>query len=145
MLAHPDPLEGSNFVVDLGAGDDTSIARVDLPVAMLDEVAYRSGNDTTVEPRRQPGLASYSHLVLHRGLSANLDLWNWWKQARSGDPAVDRDVRVRLFDATRQPVLTWRFRNAFPVVYRLSPLEAASSDAVIETIELAFDSMDTEL
>jgi phage tail-like protein len=58
---------------------------------------------------------------------------------------VDRDVRVRLFDATRQPVLTWRFRNAFPVVYRLSPLEAASSDAVIETIELAFDSMDTEL
>jgi hypothetical protein len=41
---------------------------------MLDEVAYRSGNDKTVEPRRQPGLASYSHLVLHRGLSANLDL-----------------------------------------------------------------------
>jgi phage tail-like protein len=145
MLAQPDPLEGSNFVVDLGAGNDTSITRVDLPVAMVDEIAFRSGNDKTAEPRRQPGLASYSHLVLHRGLTANLDLWNWWEQARNGDPAVDRDVRVRLFDAARQPVLTWLFRNAFPAVYRVSPLDATSSQAVTETIELAFDSMDLEV
>jgi phage tail-like protein len=140
----PSPFEGSNFIVDLGAGDDTSIARVDFPVALLDEVAYRSGNDKTAEPRKQPGLASYSHLVLHRGLTTNLDLWNWWELAREGDPTVDRDVRVRLLDAGRQPVLAWRFRNAFPAVYRLSPLDAASNDIVVETVELAFDSMDTE-
>jgi phage tail-like protein len=140
----PSPFEGSNFIVDLGAGDDTSIARVDFPVALLDEVAYRSGNDKTAEPRKQPGLASYSHLVLHRGLTTNLDLWNWWELAREGDPTVDRDVRVRLLDASRQPVLAWRFRNAFPALYRLSSLDAASSDIVVETVELAFDSMDTE-
>jgi phage tail-like protein len=139
----PDPFEGSNFVVDLGAGDDTSISRVDFPVAILDEVAYRSGNDKTAESRKQPGLASYSHLVLHRGLTTNPDRWNWWEQARNGDPAVDREVRVKLLDASHQAVLTWRFRNAFPAVYRLGPLDAASSDIVIETVELAFDSMDT--
>jgi phage tail-like protein len=144
MAAHPDPFEGSNFVVDLGAGDDTSISRVDFPVAVLDEVAYRSGNDKAAEPRKQPGLASYSHLVLHRGLTTNLDLWSWWEQARSGDPTVDRDVRVKLLDSTHQRVLTWQFRHAFPAVYRLSPLDAASSEVVIETVELAFDSMDVE-
>ena len=142
--ATPSPFEGSNFLVDLGAGDDTSITRVDVPLALLDEIAYRSGNDKTAEPRKQPGLASYSHLVLHRGLTTNLDLWNWWEQARNGDPTVDRDVRVKLLDASRQPVLTWRFRNAFPAVYRLSSLDATSSDIVMETVELAFDSMDTE-
>ena len=142
--ATPSPFEGSNFIVDLGAGDDTSIARVDLPVALLDEVAYRSGNDKTAEPRKQPGLASYSHLVLHRGLTTNLDLWNWWELARGGDPTVDRDVRVKLLDTSHQPVLTWRFRNAFPAVYRLSPLDAASSDMVRVTVERAFDSMDTD-
>lgn len=145
MAAPPtSPFESSNFVVDLGAGDDTSFARVDLPLAILDEVVYRSGNDKTNETRKQPGLASYTHLVLSRGLTANLDLWNWWETARNGDPAVDRDVRVRLLDATRQVVLTWQFRNAFPAVYRLSPLEATSGDVVTETVELAFDSMDTE-
>lgn len=145
MAAHPDPFEGSNFIVDFAGEDDASFSRVDLPVALLDEIAYRSGNDKANEPRKQPGLASYSHLVLSRGLTANLDLWNWWEAARNGDPTVDRNVAVKLLDGTGQLVLTWRFRNAFPAVYRLSPLDAASSDIVLETVELAFDSMDVEV
>ena len=145
MASHPDPLEGSNFIVDFAGTDDASFSHVDLPVALLDEVAYRSGDDKSNEARKQPGLASYSHLVLSRGLTTNLDLWNWWEAARNGDPTVDRNVVVRLLDGTRQLVLTWQFRNAFPVVYRLSPLDAASSDLVIETVELAFDSMDVEV
>ena len=144
MAAPPEPFEGSNFTVDLGTGDDTSFTRVELPVAELDEVAYRSGADRTNEPRKQPGLASYTRLVLSRGLTADLDLWTWWKAARDGDPNVDRTVRVRLLDPSRQPVLVWKFRNAFPAVYRIGPLEASASDVVVETVELAFDSMDAE-
>ena len=145
MASHPDPLEGSNFLVDFAGTDDASFSHVDLPVALLDEVAYRSGDDKANEPRKQPGLASYSHLVLSRGLTTNLDLWSWWEAARNADPAVDRTVVVKLLDGTGQLVLTWKFRNAFPAVYRLSPLDAASSDLVIETVELAFDSMDVEV
>ncbi|KRF28486.1 phage tail protein [Phycicoccus sp. Soil802] len=145
MASHPDPLEGSNFLVDFAGTDDASFSHVDLPVALLDEVAYRSGDDKANEPRKQPGLASYTHLVLSRGLTTNLDLWNWWEAARNGDPTVDRNVVVRLLDGTGQLVLTWKFRNAFPAVYRLSPLDAAASDLVVETVELAFDSMDVEV
>ena len=36
-------------------------------------------------------------------------------------------------------------RNAFPVAYRLSPLDTSSGDVVVETVELAFDSMDAEV
>lgn len=144
MAAPPDPFEASNFIVDYGgAGGGTTFSHVDLPVAVLDEIAYRSGNDRANEPRKQPGLASYSRLVLTRGLTADLDLWNWWESTRNGDGA-DRDVVVRLLDATGQLVLTWKFRNAFPAVYRVSPLDAASSDVVLETVELAFDTMDLE-
>ena len=145
MASHPDPLEGSNFIVDFAGTDDASFSHVDLPVALLDEVAYRSGDDRANEPRKQPGLASYSHLVLSRGLTTNLDLWSWWEAARDGDPTVDRNVVVKLLDGTGQLVLTWKFRNAFPAVYRLSPLDAAASDLVVETVELAFDSMDVEV
>lgn len=111
MASHPDPLEGSNFLVDFAGTDDASFSHVDLPVALLDEVAYRSGDDKANEPRKQPGLASYSHLVLSRGLTTNLDLWNWWEAARNGDPSVDRNVVVRLLDGTGQLVLSWKFRT----------------------------------
>ncbi|HEX5427618.1 MAG TPA: phage tail protein [Pedococcus sp.] len=145
MPSQPDPLEGSNFSVDLGDGAAHTFSRVELPVAVLDEVAYRSGADKSAEPRKQPGRASYTHLVLSRGLTSNLDLWEWWRAGRNGDPGVDRDVTVRLLDAAQQPVLSWRFHNAFPVVYQLSPLDTSSGDVVVETVELAFDSMDAEV
>jgi phage tail-like protein len=145
MPSQPDPLEGSNFSVDLGDGVAHSFSRVELPVAVLDEVAYRSGADKSAEPRKQPGRASYTHLVLSRGLTTDLSLWTWWEAARDGDTGIDRAVVVTLLDPTRQPRLRWRFRNAFPVVYRLSPLDTSSGDVVVETVELAFDSMDAEV
>jgi phage tail-like protein len=53
-------------------------------------------------------------------------------------------VVVTLLDPTRQPRVRWRFRNAFPVVYRVSPLDTSSDDVVVETVELVFDSMGAE-
>jgi phage tail-like protein len=142
------PYEGSNFLVDLGAGDPhdvrSTFLRVELPEAAVDEVAYRSGNDKTNESRKQPGLAKYGHITLMRGLLGSTDLWDWWKQARQGQPNVDRTVVVTLLDEERTPVWTWQFRNAFPVNYRITPLDAIRSDIVVEELTLTFDSMEIE-
>jgi phage tail-like protein len=141
------PYESSNFLVDLGDGDTASIRstfwRVELPDAIIDEIAYRSGNDKTQEARKQPGLAKYGHLLLKRGLLGSTDLWEWWKQAREGQP-VDRNVTVVLLDEERNEVWRWRFRNAFPVNYRVNPLDANCSDPAVEELTLTFDSMDIE-
>lgn len=141
------PYESSNFLVDLGDGDTSSpralFMRVDLPDAVIDEVVYRNGSDKTQEARKQPGLVKYGHLVLKRGLIGSLDLWEWWKQAREG-LQVDRNVTVTLLDEERNAVWTWRFHNAFPVNYRINPLDANCADLAVEELTLTFDSMDIE-
>jgi phage tail-like protein len=141
------PYEGSNFLVDLGTGDPDNVRatffRVELPDAIIDEVAYRSGNEHQ-ESRKQPGLAKYGHLIVKRGLLGSTDLWEWWKQAREGQPNVDRNVTITLLDEERTSVWSWYFRNAFPVNYRVTPLDANSSDIVAEELTLTFDSMDIE-
>ena len=63
--------------------------------------------------------------MLKRGLSGSTDLWDWWKQAREGQPNVDRNITITLLDEERAAVWAWRFRNAFPVNYRVDPLDAA--------------------
>jgi phage tail-like protein len=142
------PYEGSNFLVNLGVFDPDDIrstfGRIELPDAIVDEVAYRSGNDKTQDARKQPGLAKYSHLVLKRGLIGSTDLWDWWKQAREGQPDVDRNITITLLDEERSAVWSWRFRNAFPVNYRVTPLDASSSDLAVEELTLTFDSMDID-
>jgi phage tail-like protein len=140
----PAPFEGSSFSVEVAGLTGSFFSRVELPQGVVDELAHRSGSDRTSASRKAPGLSHYSHLVLSRGLTSNLDLWTWWTTARDGSASVDRDVAVRLLDGGGAPVMAWRFLNAFPVVYRLTPLDASSSDVVVETVELAFDSMDAE-
>ena len=142
------PYERSNFLVDLGTGDTEDIRamflRVDLPYATVDEVAYRSGNSRSNEAQKEPGLAAYSNLVLTRGLIGATDLWDWWKQARQGESNVDRNVRVTLLDEERSQVWSWHFRNAFPVGYNTTALDALSSEPVAEVLTLTFDSMEIE-
>jgi len=142
------PYEGSNFLVDMGVIDPSDVRatffRVELPDAIVDEVAYRSGADKTQEARKQPGLATYTHLVLKRGLIGSTDLWEGWKQAREGQSNVDRNITITLLDEERASVWAWRFRNAFPVNYRVIPLDASSSDIAVDELTLTFDSMDIE-
>lgn len=142
------PYEASNFLVDMGVYDSSdpraTFFRVELPDAIVDAVAYRNGNEKTQEARKQPGLATYGPLVLKRGLSGSTDLWEWWKQAREGQPNVDRNIRVTLLDEARSAVWYWLFRNAFPVNYRVTPLDAGSSEIAVEELTLTFDSMDIE-
>jgi phage tail-like protein len=142
------PYEGSNFLVDMGVYDSSDMRatffHVDLPEAIIDAVAYRNGNEKSQESRKQPGLAKYSDLVLKRGLAGSTDLWEWWKQAREGQPNVDRNITITLLDEERNAVWAWRFRNAFPVNYRVTALDSASSEIVVEELALAFDTMDIE-
>lgn len=143
------PYEGSFFVVDLGVGVPTGDPRADfcavlLPEARVDDVTYRSGDDRTSTPRHEPGLAKHGVLTLKRGLTGALDLWEWWKQARDGDRSVDRDISVVLLDEERNVVWRWRFFAAFPVAYRTTRLDAATSNIVVEELDLTFDRMEID-
>ena len=113
---------------------------------MVDEVAHRSGTDRTSASRKAPGLSHYSHLVLTRGLTTDLELLAVVDRRRA--TATRRwtgTSSVRLLDATRSPVLAWRFGNAFPVVHRVTPAgRRRRATSVLETVELAFDAMDAE-
>jgi phage tail-like protein len=144
LMATPrtDPYSCSSFVVDLATNSDAMMMRVELPEALIDDVEYRAGGEKTSEARKSPGLAKYTNLILHRGANGSLDLYQWYKETRDGGN-TDRPIRISLLDAGAE-VMRWTFHNAFPVNYRFSPLDATSSDLLIETLELTFDSMDLE-
>ncbi|MCE9659799.1 MAG: phage tail protein [Burkholderiales bacterium] len=84
-----------------------------------------------------------NHLVLRRGATGALDLYDWWDRARRGRAPRRRVVTVRLLDAgQRSVVMTWRFLNARPVSLAYSPLLAMDAGVLMETIEIAFDDVE---
>jgi len=135
---HDRPLLNANFVVELGAGKGSGFAEVVFaPFAATPEAAHA------------PSLAAAAtapvanRIVLRRGATGALDLYDWWRQARDGRAPRRRTVTVKLLADDHASVLvTWRFRNVKPVSLAYSPLDALDGTVLMETIELAFDDVE---
>jgi phage tail-like protein len=83
------------------------------------------------------------HVILRRGLIGNLDLYKWWDKARRGKAPQRRTMKIELLSEDQSAVvLTWRFRNVRPVSLFYSPLRAIEGGIVMETVVLAFDSVE---
>jgi hypothetical protein len=129
------PYTGSRFLVAIGDGDGRA------PAAGFAEVFFPP---FVADRKREWGAASDpppgNVLVLRRGVTGSLDLYQWWNEARrsAADPP-HRTVTVQLLgDDHATVVLTWRFLRAYPVSLSYSPLRAMDDSVVMETVELAF-------
>jgi phage tail-like protein len=90
-------------------------------------------------------LSRYTPLLLRRGLIGSLDWFTWWNQLRNGDVAARRNITVQLLTEDRTDiVMTWRFRNARPSNWHVTPLDALNAATLIETLEVVFERMDVE-
>jgi phage tail-like protein len=80
------------------------------------------------------------YLLLRRGFTGRLDLYEWWLQQRQPKRTAGRVVTVELLDEAHRDVgVTWRFTGCRPVALDYSPLDALASGLLIETARLAFD------
>jgi phage tail-like protein len=138
------PYANFNFAVDFGAASGAiRFAAVELPAAEIDVIEYREGADRTSAVRKLPGRVRYGNVVLRRGIDGNLDVWEWFKAVRDGD-LQRRNVVITLHDERHEVVQTWRLRDAWPVKYEASDLNAKGNEVVIETLELAVESMEID-
>ena len=137
------PYPNFNFAVDIGGGGEIAFAEVELPSAEIDVIEYREGADRTNAVRKLPGRVRYGNVLLRRGISGHLDVWEWFKAVRDGD-LQRRDVVITLHDEQRQPVQRWLLRDAWPVKYEASDLNAKGNEVVIETLELAVESIELD-
>jgi phage tail-like protein len=142
-IQRDNPYTNFNFVVDIGAGDDLGFSEVDLPGGEIEVIEYREGSDRVSTARKLPGLAKYANVALKRGVTGRLDLFDWWKAIRDGVPER-RNVTITLLDEQRNPVQSWRLRNAWPTKLDYSTLQGRGNEVVIETLELAHEGFELE-
>jgi hypothetical protein len=129
------PYSGSSFLVAIGDGDGRA------PAAGFAEVFFPPFVvDRTREPGVPPDPPAGNVLVLRRGVTGRLDLYQWWNEARrSPAEPPHRTVTVQLLGKDHATVvLTWRFLRAHPVSLSYSPLRAMDDSVLMETVELAF-------
>jgi phage tail-like protein len=131
-----DPLLDYNFAVEiegLVAGGFSEVSGLEVELEVQD---YREGGVNSFIHKRA-GPAKYSsNLILKRGMTDNMVLWNWYWNAVQG--IIDRkNVSILLLDQAGQEVVRWNFEQAYPVKWTGPDLRATANEVAIESLELA--------
>ena len=138
----PDPFRVFNFVVEINA---TQVAR-------FSEVSGISA-ETEVEDFREGGINDFTHklakvtkypnLTLKRGITDAADatrLWNWHQEVINGT-ITRRNISVILQNVAKEEKWRWVFKDAYPVKWTGSDLNATNNTIAIESIEFAHHGM----
>lgn len=138
------PYRNFNFRVEIDGIAEAQFAEVVVPDAEIAVIEYREGADKTSAVRKLPGRVSYGSVVLRRGITPDLSLYEWFRAVVDGD-FQPRNVLIVLLDAQRQDVRRWLARDAWPTKYEGPTLNATGNDVAIETIELAVERIEIDV
>jgi phage tail-like protein len=135
------PYRNFNFRVEIEGMGETGFSEVIIPDAWITVVEYRVGADKVSSTRKLPGRVNYANVILRRGVTGALDLYDWWNAVRQGD-LQRRTVLIVLLDAERKEVRRWRVERAWPTRYAGPTLNAQGNEIVVETLELAHEGIE---
>lgn len=103
--------------------------------------------ETEMEEIREGGVNGHVHrlpkgikhprIVLKRGMTSSPALWEWYDNyAQGAIPRKRKDGSIILYKPDGEELCRWNFFGAYPVKWSGPGLNALSSDAAIETVEL---------
>ena len=115
----------------------SEVSGIEADVVVVD---YRPGNDKAPGPRKLPGDAHFTNIVLKRGMTSDLSLWEWMQKTLDGKIERKNGSIVLLNDAGEE-VLRFNFRDAWPVKWTGPTFNGAASDVAIETLEIAHEGL----
>jgi len=142
------PMTTLHFAVSWGDSQNTSSFSEVSGLTMESEVVeYRGGADVQLSTRKQPGLKKFSNVTMKRGIApaeAGNGLFEWYNTIAAG-AVTRRPVTVSLLNESRDPVMTWKIKEAWPVKLEGPGLKSTGTDVAIESVEFACEGIEIEV
>jgi len=136
-MARHDPLGNFRFRLEIDGLVVAGFSEVSIGETSVDVIEYREGNEPA-HVRKLPGLRKFANVILKRGLTASMELYEWHKQVLQGQIATARrNVVVVVEDEAGADQARFVVSEAWPAKYEAGHLNAKGNEVLIETLELA--------
>jgi phage tail-like protein len=87
-----------------------------------------------------PGRLKWGDITLKRGITSNLDLWNWRQQVEEGKvKEARRDGSIVMFNQELTEVARWNFKQAWPSKISGPAPKAEGNEIVLEEITIVHE------
>src|ERR1043166_323718 len=111
----PDPFGNYNFHVEIDGITRAAFQEASGFNSTIDVVEHREGGENTTM-RKLPGQTKYSNIVLKWGITDDLELYEWHRQAVLGN-LQRRNGSIVGLDRQGNEIVRWNFFNAWPSKY----------------------------
>jgi phage tail-like protein len=125
-----EPYINFNFLVELDGITRASFHECSAFSSSVDVLEYNEGG--SLSSMKLPGRVKYANIMLKRGMTADLELYNWHLQVVQGT-IQRKNGSIILLDRSSTQVARWDFTQAFPS-------KCDGPDLNAEDNKIAFDS-----
>lgn len=110
-----------------------------LGMTMEPKPVREGGNN--LQQRHLIGPVSYGQLTLRRGMTDNLDIWNWFLSAAQPGSVSTAQGQVTMWDSDGTPRITFVLDECLPVKIQGPSLNAKDGQVAIEEMQLVYASL----
>ena len=139
MADRTDPYRNFRFRVELDGIQSAAFSEATIPDSTTDPVDYREGTDPTHQ-KKLSGLTKYGNVTLKKGITDNLELYDWRKQIEAlGAVSNRKNISLILVDEEGNDKSRWDIVEAWPTKYDPSDFSAKGNEVLIETLEIVHE------
>ncbi len=142
-MAFEDPLIGFKYSLDIGGkvtGYFTECTGLDIEYEAVELKAVNEKGVPVII--QQPGRIKYTDITLKRGITSNLDIWEWRREIEEGNvdgARVSGTVTMRSEDGT--PIALWHFENGWPSKVSGPQVKADSNEYGVEEVVIVHEKL----
>lgn len=142
-----DELMSFNFTVDIDGMGSMGFDKVSGIGGEIEVIERRTGKEAN-RNRKLPGLTKISSVTLSHGVTANNELFNWFKlgmdlATQGGSVAsLRRNVRVAELGTGFVEKKQWTLKNCWCSSFKAGDFDSKSSDVLIEEVVLEVDDIE---
>ncbi len=136
-----DPYLGYRFRVEIDNIVIAAFLEAVTPDSSSDVVEYREGTDLP-HMKKMAGLTKYGNITLKRGVTDNMELYNWRKlieEKGTNNENSRRSISLLVVDPEGNSKARWNIFEAWPMKYDATDFNAKNSEVLVESIELAHE------
>ena len=138
-----DPLVGFQFSLDLQGQVTGFFSEVSGIGSESEIVEHKVVTDKGIEVvQKIPGRLKWNDVTLKRGITDNLEIWEWRKLVEDGTlDKARKSCSIIMYDRNYQPAARWDFENSWPSKVTGPDPKADSNDFGVEEMVLVHEGM----
>ncbi|NET59609.1 MAG: phage tail protein [Symploca sp. SIO2E6] len=133
-------VSANRFYVEIDSNLTASFSECSGLSVQVDKETYFEGgvNDQQRILLKQ---AKFDDVTLKRGITDDLQFWNWISEVLNPGKKKRRNVNILIFNQAGETMQTWTLMGAVPVGWKTPSLQANSTSVAIEELTLAYEGL----